>query len=72
MKTLTCLAILTAPLSVYGQDASEPNETGPLLNGERHGLWIERNADGTVIETPYVNGVIHGTKIERNTEGRRE
>ena len=59
----------SAPVETPPAITSEPNETGPLLNGERHGLWTERDADGTVTETPYVNGEIHGTRIGRWADG---
>ena len=41
-------------------DGETVEYTGRLENGKKHGRWVERYADGRVVEGPYVKGKRHG------------
>ena len=42
------------------------------MDGERHGQWVLRLADGGVEEGPYVDGKLHGQWVLRWADGRVE
>ena len=45
---------------------------GPYVEGERHGDWVLRGANGTLVEAHYVEGERHGDWIIRDADGRVE
>ena len=42
---------------------------GPVVDGKRHGRWVERTNRGNVYEGPYVDGKMHGRWVERYASG---
>ncbi len=54
---------------VSNSDRSTSESTGFLQEGQRHGDWVLRFADGTVEEGPYVEGKMHGDWVERWADG---
>ena len=48
----------------------ESVDTGPYVDGKRHGQWEERFPYGAVATGPYVNGEKHGKWEERLPDGR--
>jgi len=44
-------------------------KTGSFVDGKRHGDWVERWANGTVLEGPYVDGKRHGDWVWRFADG---
>ena len=53
-------------------DGNRQMETGRLVDGERNGRWIIRQADGTVGEGPYVDGKPNGHFVMRWWTGSME
>ena len=45
------------------------NQSGELVEGKKHGQWVERHTGGGVREGPYVDGERHGHWVERSADG---
>ena len=45
------------------------SEEGPYVDGERHGHWVLRWANGSVGEGSYVDGKLHGHWVFRSADG---
>lgn len=54
---------------VWGKNKNVSTATGLLHNGQQHGHWVLRRADGRVDEGPYVDGQQHGHWIVRTANG---
>ena len=52
-----------------GSDHPAMEASGSHMNGKAEGQWVERYADGAVLEGPYLNGLRHGHWIERYADG---
>ena len=61
-------ALHGGPVIVHYTD-SDTTAIGNYANGLETGLWIVREAEGTVQETPYVDGKRHGTEVKRFGDG---
>ena len=47
----------------------ESSSEGLLRDGQKHGNWVERTAEGDVHEGPYVDGKKHGNWVGRYANG---
>ena len=54
---------------VWTKDGDSLSSTGEASDGKGHGHWVERYADGTVVEGPYADGKRHGRWLQRDADG---
>lgn len=54
---------------VWDGGKKSEESTGRLNDGEMHGQWAIRFADGYVAEGPFVDGKRHGRWVERDADG---
>ena len=67
LKILAVLALLIMPLAGIADSETVTIElpgggtaTGPMVDGERNGNWVEKYPDGSGMEGPYVDGKMNG------------
>ena len=75
MRALRNAAVAAALMSgslLVGVRAQEVEATGSFRDGERHGPWVIRLADGRVEEGTYVDGERHGRWVLRWPDGQIE
>ena len=53
----------------WAWDEGESSSEGLLRDGQRHGNWVQRTAEGHVYEGPYVDGGRHGNWVLRLSDG---